>query len=103
MDELVNEWIPEPLGQPLSAHEQIDLASVPVICGPTGPKPKLFSTGKLATNLSSFNFTGLAGNEHIKQRAIETLRTYGVGSCSAPGFLGTVGMFEYFQSVRTKL
>ena len=89
--ELVDEWIPEPLAQPLSTIEQSDLAAVPVIAGPNGPKPKLVSTGKTAVNLASFNFTGLSGNEHIKHRAIEILRKYGLGSCGPPGFYGTLG------------
>ncbi|PPQ81369.1 hypothetical protein CVT25_015890 [Psilocybe cyanescens] len=90
VDELVDEWIPEPLGHALTATEESDLASVPVIAGPNGPKPKLVSTGKNAINLSSYNFTGLSGNEHIKQRAIDTLRKYGLGSCGPPGFYGTL-------------
>jgi serine palmitoyltransferase len=91
IDELVDEWIPEPLGQPLDAKEQADLASVPIIVGPNGPKPKLASNGKSVTNLASFNFTGLAGNEQIKTLAVETLRKYGLGSCGPPGFYGTLG------------
>ncbi|KDR76887.1 hypothetical protein GALMADRAFT_245995 [Galerina marginata CBS 339.88] len=90
IDELVDEWIPEPLGQPLTPTEASDLAAVPVIAGPNGPKPKLLATGKTAVNLASYNFTGLAGNEHIKQRAVETLRKYGLGSCGPPGFYGTL-------------
>ncbi|CAA7263324.1 unnamed protein product [Cyclocybe aegerita] len=90
IDELIDEWIPEPLAQPLTSTEQSDLASMPIIAGPNGPKPKLVSTGKTAVNLASFNFTGLAGNEHIKQRAVETLRKYGLGSCGPPGFYGTL-------------
>ena len=93
IDELVDEWSPEPLAQPLTAIEQADLAAVPIVAGPNGPKPKLVSTGKTATNLTSFNFTGLAGNEHIKQKAVETLRKYGLGSCGPPGFYGTLGTF----------
>ncbi|KAH6877364.1 serine C-palmitoyltransferase [Coprinopsis sp. MPI-PUGE-AT-0042] len=90
VDELVEEWIPEPLGNELSITEQSDLDAVPVISGPNGPKPKLASTGKTVLNLASLNFTGLAGNEHIKQRAVETLRKYGLGSCGPPGFYGTL-------------
>ena len=91
IDELVDEWTPEPLGAPLSPSEESDLAALPIIAGPNGPKPKLLSTGKVATNIASFNFTGLAGNEYIKQRAIETLRKYALGSCGPPGFYGTLG------------
>jgi serine palmitoyltransferase len=92
IDELVDEWTPEPLGVPLTPEEQSDLASVPVVSGPNGPRPKLLNTGKQVLNLASYNFTGLAGNETIKELAIETLRKYGVGSCGPPSFYGTIGM-----------
>lgn len=41
------------------------------------------------TNLASYNFYNLAGNESLKEKAIQTLRTYGVGPCGPPGFYGT--------------
>jgi 7-keto-8-aminopelargonate synthetase-like enzyme len=41
------------------------------------------------TNLASYNFYNLVGNEHIKEKAIQTLRTYGVGPCGPPQFYGT--------------
>ncbi|KAH9955402.1 serine palmitoyltransferase [Russula dissimulans] len=90
IDELVDEWSPEPLAAPLTTEEQTDLASIPVVSGANGPKPKLVNTGKQVLNLASYNFTGLASNETIKERAIETLRKYGVGSCGPPGFYGTI-------------
>ncbi|KAI0708671.1 serine palmitoyltransferase [Earliella scabrosa] len=88
IDELVEEWTPEPLAQPLTAEEQADLASVPVIVGPTGPKPKI-APNKTVINLASYNFTGLTGNEDIKASAVEIVRNYGLGSCGPPGFYGT--------------
>ena len=91
VDKLVDEWTPEPLGAPLTPEEQIDLASVLVVAGANGPRPKLANTGKQVLNIASYNFTGLAGNEIIKERAIETLRKLGVGSCGPPGFSGTIG------------
>ncbi|KIK96087.1 hypothetical protein PAXRUDRAFT_826362 [Paxillus rubicundulus Ve08.2h10] len=90
VDELVDEWTPDALVQPLSEWEQRDFSSVPIITGPNGPKPTLQSTGKTVLNLASFNFVGLAGSEHIKEKAIETLRKYGLGSCGPPGFYGTI-------------
>lgn len=87
---MVEEWVPEELATPLSPAEQADLDSIPVIAGPTGPKPKLV-TGKTVTNLASYNFAGLAGNPEIRERCIDTLRKYGTGSCSPPGFYGTQG------------
>ena len=47
------------------------------------------STGRTVTNLASYNFFNLAANENLKERAIQVLRTYGVGPCSPPGFYGT--------------
>ncbi|KAJ7047907.1 serine palmitoyltransferase [Mycena alexandri] len=91
IDELVDEWIPEPLGAPLNAVEASDLAAVPIVVGQNGPKPTLVrQPSKIIANLASYNFTGLAGKEIIKERAIETLRKYGLGSCGPPGFYGTL-------------
>ncbi|KAF8624747.1 hypothetical protein AX17_007078 [Amanita inopinata Kibby_2008] len=90
IDELVDEWVPEPLEQPLNTRTQHELVVMPVVSGPNGHKPKLVNTGKTVTNLASLNFTGLAGNECIKQRATEILRKYGLGSCGPPGFYGTL-------------
>ncbi|KAJ7067807.1 serine palmitoyltransferase [Mycena amicta] len=92
IDELVDEWTPEPLAQPLDPVEAADLAKVPIVVGHNGPKPTLMQqpTTKIIANLASYNFTGLAGKEVIKERAIETLRKYGLGSCGPPGFYGTL-------------
>ena len=88
----MDEWTPEPLAAPLTATEQADLIATPTIVGPTGPKPKLLS-GKTVINLASYNFAGLAGNETIKERAIDIVRKYGLGSCGPPGFYGTQGEY----------
>jgi serine palmitoyltransferase len=39
--------------------------------------------------LASYNFYNLNANEQIKEKAIQTLRTYGVGPCGPPQFYGT--------------
>ena len=79
----------------LTPEEQSDLASVPVVSGANGPRPKLVNTGKQVLNLVGYNFMGLAGNETIKVRAIETLRKYGVDSCGPSRFYGTIGAFFF--------
>lgn len=43
---------------------------------------------KSVLNLASSNFSGLALNESVKEKAIECLRGYGVGSCGPSGFYG---------------
>lgn len=88
IDELVNDWEPEPLVAEQTPFEEIEAEKLPVIVGPTGPKTKL-SNGKTVTNLASYNFYNLNSNEQIKEKAIQTLRTYGVGPCGPPQFYGT--------------
>jgi 7-keto-8-aminopelargonate synthetase-like enzyme len=41
------------------------------------------------TNLASYNFYNFIANETLKEKAIDTLRKYGVGPCGPPGFYGT--------------
>ncbi|PBP19191.1 putative 1,3-beta-glucan synthase component FKS1 [Diplocarpon rosae] len=88
IDDLVDEWTPEPLVAPRTAFEEAESEKLPVIVGPTGPRVKLAS-GRTVTNLASYNFYNFVGNEQVKERAIQTLRTYGVGPCGPPQFYGT--------------
>lgn len=55
---------------------------------PTGPKSKL-SNGRTVVNLGSYNFYNFVANETLKEKAVQTLRAYGVGPCGPPGFYGT--------------
>jgi serine palmitoyltransferase len=108
IDDLVDEWTPEPLVGPPTALEETEVEKRAVIVGyvrtddcdgessfadlcvvrPTGPKVKL-SNGRTVTNLASYNFYNFTSNEALKEKAIQTLRTYGVGPCGPPGFYGT--------------
>ncbi|KAI9878449.1 MAG: serine palmitoyltransferase component [Pleopsidium flavum] len=88
IDELVEDWTPEPLVSPQTAFEEAENEKRPVIVGPTGPKSKLLN-GRTITNLASYNFYNFVANETLKEKAIQTLRTYGVGPCGPPGFYGT--------------
>ncbi|KAL3426159.1 serine palmitoyltransferase 1 (aminotransferase class I and II) [Phlyctema vagabunda] len=88
IDDLVDEWTPEPLVARQTPFEEADTERLPVIVGPTGGKVKL-SSGRTVTNLASYNFYNFVGNEQVKEKAIQTLRTYGVGPCGPPQFYGT--------------
>ncbi|KAL1981798.1 hypothetical protein VTN96DRAFT_2136 [Rasamsonia emersonii] len=88
IDDLVDEWQPEPLVGPPTALEETEVEKRVVISGSTGPKVKL-SNGRVVTNLGSYNFYNFTSNESLKEKAIQTLRTYGVGPCGPPGFYGT--------------
>ena len=88
IDELAEKWQPEPLVPELTEMERVDLDRTPMIVGPSGPKVKL-STGKTVLNFASYNIFNFAQSDYLKDRAIATLRAYGVGPCGPPGFYGT--------------
>lgn len=58
--------------------------------GAQGVKPKVAGYSKPLMNLATTNYLNLLSSEKIREKAIETLRNYGVGSCGPPGFYGTI-------------
>ncbi|KAF9300878.1 serine palmitoyltransferase component [Mortierella antarctica] len=86
IDELIAEWQPEPLVQPLSDIQRMELDRTQVIIGAQGPKPKVLSTGKNLMNLASTNYLGYITNEDIKDIA---------------KFLGTEAAIIYAQGFST--
>ncbi|KAJ1565182.1 serine palmitoyltransferase component [Nowakowskiella sp. JEL0078] len=89
IDDLCEEWVPEPLVPELTEFQKLELEKIQTISSAAGPKVML-QTGKLVVNLTANNFLGIMNQDQIKEKAIETLRTYGVGSCGPPGFYGTL-------------
>ncbi|KIW00396.1 uncharacterized protein PV09_08105 [Verruconis gallopava] len=92
IDDLVEEWQPEPIVEPETPEEIVENEKRPTIIGATGPKCRVATangSSKLVTNLASYNFYNFVGNETLKEKAIQTLRKYGVGPCGPPGFYGT--------------
>lgn len=104
IDDLVAEFKPEPLCLPLSPAESRELSSIPTIIGGSSSRPSIslpsHNAGKptQVMNLASYNFTNLAGHDAVKEKAIETLRKYGVGSCSPPGFYGTIDVHMQLEA-----
>ncbi|KAL2916763.1 serine palmitoyltransferase component [Polyrhizophydium stewartii] len=89
IQELIDEWEPEPLVPPLTAFQREELDKLPVLTSAPGLKVKT-ADGKERLNFSTFNFLGVMNSEEIKDKAIESLRKYGVGTCGPPGFYGTL-------------
>ncbi|KAK4556356.1 serine palmitoyltransferase component [Recurvomyces mirabilis] len=89
IDELVDDWTPEALTSEQTDFERLEGERRPVIVGSAGPKAKLAGSGRMVTNLASYNHYNFADNPDLKAKAIQTVRTYGVGPCSPPGFYGT--------------
>lgn len=68
----------------------MELDKTTVITGAQSAKPRVGVSQKQLLNLASSNYLGLCSSEQIRDKAIETLRNYGVGSCGPPGFYGTI-------------
>jgi serine palmitoyltransferase len=89
IEDLVDEWLPEPLVEDKPELRLLD-ANLPVLhrdaC--SGPKTKL-SDGRTVTNLANYDHHNLSGDPKLIDSAAATMRRYGVGPCSAPGFYGT--------------
>uniref|UniRef100_A0A4W4H039 Serine palmitoyltransferase 1 n=1 Tax=Electrophorus electricus TaxID=8005 RepID=A0A4W4H039_ELEEL len=84
-EELIEEWQPEPLVPTVSKdHPSLNYD---VVSGP--PSHKIIVNGKECINFASFNFLGLLDNERVKQKALASLKKYGVGTCGPRGFYGT--------------
>lgn len=87
IDELCEEWQPEPLGGALTPAQTVQLQT-PVVSGEAGTRVTV--NGRPALNMTSLNFLGLAGREDVKQRCAATIEKYGVGACGPRGFYGTI-------------
>ncbi|KAJ3165313.1 serine palmitoyltransferase component [Irineochytrium annulatum] len=101
VEELIEEWEPESLVPKLTDFQKAELEKLPVIQGPAGAKVKL-ADGKERINLASFNFLGVMNGESIKEKAVEALRKYGVGSCGPPGFYGTIDVHMELEAALAK-
>lgn len=97
IDELVDDWKPEPLISELTDLERRTLETVPTVYGQNGAHVKLSPTGKPVTNMAIYDWLGFVENDQLKDVAISTLREYGVGSCGPMGFYGTIDAHTAFE------
>ncbi|GAA6081144.1 serine palmitoyltransferase 1 isoform X1 [Tachysurus ichikawai] len=84
-EELIEEWQPEPLVPPVMKNQSS--LNYDVVTG--SPSHKMIVNGKECINFASFNFLGLLDNARVKQKALASIRKYGVGTCGPRGFYGT--------------
>ena len=89
VQELIEEWEPEPLVPELTAFQKEELAKTSVLTSGSGLKVRSLD-GRERLNFASFNFLGIMNSDLIKEKAIAALRKYGVGTCGPPGFYGTL-------------
>ncbi|XP_009602788.1 long chain base biosynthesis protein 1 [Nicotiana tabacum] len=85
IDELCEEWAPEPLIPSITdemKHEP------PVLESAAGPHTIV--NGKDVVNFTSANYLGLLGSKELLETCTSALEKYGVGSCGPRGFYGTI-------------
>ncbi|EFJ35907.1 hypothetical protein SELMODRAFT_230105 [Selaginella moellendorffii] len=85
IDQLVEEWTPEPLHPPVTKEMT---PPYPVLESAAGPTVQI--NGRKVINLSTANYLGFVGDERIKESCNATLLKYGVGACGPRGFYGTI-------------
>ncbi|XP_049594456.1 serine palmitoyltransferase 1 isoform X2 [Syngnathus scovelli] len=93
-EDLIEEWQPEPLAPTISTDSPY--ITYDVVTGP--PSHKIIINGKECINFASFNFLGLLDNERVKQKALSSLKKYGVGTCGPRGFYGTFDVHLELES-----
>ncbi|CAA2939120.1 long chain base biosynthesis 1-like [Olea europaea subsp. europaea] len=85
IDELCDEWTPEPLTPAIP--EELNYES-PALESAAGPHAII--NGKEVVNFTSANYLGFVGHEKLLESCTKSLEKYGVGSCGPRGFYGTI-------------
>jgi len=88
IDEIIQEWQPDPLFQPLNERKAALGNKVPTVSASTSTHVTI--DGKQVLSFSRTNFLGMIGNKRVEDAAIKTLYKYGTGSCGPRGFYGTI-------------
>lgn len=120
VEELIEEWQPEPLVKPMTAEEEMLLEEVPVLSDTRDGYATLapYQGNERLLNMCSTNLYGLSKDPEVIAKATEKVKFYGVGSCGPAGFygnqdahvkceqslahfLGTEGAILYSQGVST--
>src|SRR5207253_4623797 len=83
---LIQEWQPEPPVPP-SPPDHPALAPR-VVSSKMGKHVTV--DGKECLNMATRNYLGLVEHPSLEEKAIQSLRKYGVGSCGPRAFYGTV-------------
>ncbi|GMH16546.1 hypothetical protein Nepgr_018387 [Nepenthes gracilis] len=85
IDELCDEWTPEPLIPPLTKEMQRE---PPVL--ESAARPHTTIDGQEVVNFASANYLGLIGHQKLLDSCTSAMETYGVGSCGPRSFYGTI-------------
>lgn len=97
IDELVDEWEPEPIIPTSFKLGQEKTQPYGVVENCPGTHMKLQGIAKPVLNLATFDFLGLGSRTELKDVAVKALTKYGCGSCGPRGFYGTIDVHEILE------
>lgn len=100
VQELCDEWQPEPLAGPLTEFQRTWVDAPLVTTSAVGRVTTV--NGKDALDFASLNFLGLSGHPDIRAAAHTTIQRFGVGSCGPRGFYGTLDVHLEFEAALAK-
>lgn len=89
IDELCEEWEPEPLVPDVTPFQKQWLEHTPVVSSTAG-HTMIVDGRENVLDFCTTNFLDWAGEESIRAAGQATLHKYGVGSCGPRGFYGTL-------------
>jgi serine palmitoyltransferase len=101
VQELCDEWQPEPLGAPLTEFQRAWVDS-PLVHSSTVGRVATINGREGVLDFVSLNFLGLAGHPDILAAAHATIRRFGVGSCGPRGFYGTLDVHLELEAALAK-
>ncbi|XP_027098692.1 long chain base biosynthesis protein 1-like isoform X2 [Coffea arabica] len=85
IDELCDEWVPEPLIPKMTDEMRYE---PPILESAAGSHTLI--NGTEVINFASANYLGLVGHGKLLEACTESLEKYGAGSCGPRGFYGTI-------------
>lgn len=98
-DELIEEWIPEPVVVDVSEDEKWQLETNPLVEGPVAKRIKLHSNNTVTDdviNFASYDFLGMSLDRDVVENSIDVIKEVGVGACGPPNFYGTQSVHVRF-------
>jgi serine palmitoyltransferase len=89
VEELIDDFEPEPLVPGMTKKQEMDMAST-VLLEDGSVFPRARVRGKEVLNLAAASYLGYLQREELVSGAVSAISRYGTGSCGPRGFLGTV-------------
>lgn len=95
VDELIDEWVSEPLVLPVRDDERWQLDTNPEIVGAILPHSRVVDPTDRSRvidnvlNFASQDYLGMNDDPHVKESSIACIKEVGVGACGPPNFYGT--------------